>query len=146
MVKKLFSLILWNGSDGEALASGSNRVPLLLSAHGFCYLHFIYAQGMIPSRIPIQCIIGFQDDRYFISGSLDGKIRLWHIPEKKVALWNEVEQVKFITAITFVRNGKFVVVGTYNGRCFFYTTDVSEKSIAECKFENITFSESFFFL
>jgi WD40 repeat protein len=64
-----------------------------------------------------------KDDRYFISGSLDGKIRLWHIPEKKVALWNEVEQVKFITAITFVRNGKFVVVGTYNGRCFFYTTD-----------------------
>lgn len=55
---------------------------------------------------------------------MDGKIRLWHIPEKKVALWNEVEQVKFITAITFVRNGKFVVVGTYNGRCFFYTTDV----------------------
>uniref|UniRef100_A0A914DNZ7 WD repeat-containing protein 44 n=1 Tax=Acrobeloides nanus TaxID=290746 RepID=A0A914DNZ7_9BILA len=64
-----------------------------------------------------------KDDRYFISGSLDGKIRLWHIPEKKVALWNEVEQVKFITAITFVRNGKFVVVGTYNGRCFFYSTD-----------------------
>uniref|UniRef100_A0A915DG97 WD repeat-containing protein 44 n=1 Tax=Ditylenchus dipsaci TaxID=166011 RepID=A0A915DG97_9BILA len=59
-----------------------------------------------------------KDDRYFISGSLDGKIRLWHIPEKKVALWNEVEQVKFITAIAFVRNGKFVVVGTYNGRCF----------------------------
>uniref|UniRef100_A0A7E4ZYC5 WD repeat-containing protein 44 n=1 Tax=Panagrellus redivivus TaxID=6233 RepID=A0A7E4ZYC5_PANRE len=64
-----------------------------------------------------------KDDRYFISGSMDGKIRLWHIPEKKVALWNEVEQVKFITAITFVKNGKFVVVGTYNGRCFFYTTD-----------------------
>ena len=32
-----------------------------------------------------------QDDRYFLSGSLDGKIRLWNIPDKKVALWNEVE-------------------------------------------------------
>ncbi|PIO56268.1 hypothetical protein TELCIR_22333, partial [Teladorsagia circumcincta] len=31
--------------------------------------------------------------------------------------------VKFITAITFVKNGKFAVVGTYNGRCFFYSTD-----------------------
>lgn len=41
-----------------------------------------------------------------------------------MAIWNEVEDVvKFITAITFVKNGKFVVVGTYNGRCFFYSTD-----------------------
>uniref|UniRef100_A0A1I7SFA5 WD repeat-containing protein 44 n=1 Tax=Bursaphelenchus xylophilus TaxID=6326 RepID=A0A1I7SFA5_BURXY len=63
-----------------------------------------------------------KDDRYFISGSMDGKIRLWHVPEKKVALWNEVDQVKFITAITFIRS-RFVVVGTYDGRCFFYTTD-----------------------
>ena len=75
----------------------------------------------------VTCIAFMKDDRYFISGSMDGKIRLWHIPEKKVALWNEVEQVKFITAITFVRNGKFVVVGTYNGRCFFYSTDVRLK-------------------
>uniref|UniRef100_A0A914KNH1 WD repeat-containing protein 44 n=1 Tax=Meloidogyne incognita TaxID=6306 RepID=A0A914KNH1_MELIC len=65
-----------------------------------------------------------KDDRYFISGSLDGKIRLWNIPEKRVIIWNEVEEVKkFITAITFVKNGKFVVVGTYSGRCFFYSTD-----------------------
>ena len=33
----------------------------------------------------------FKDDRYFLSGSLDGKIRLWNIPDKKVALWNELE-------------------------------------------------------
>lgn len=34
-----------------------------------------------------------------------------------------MEQVKFITAIAFAKNGKFAVVGTYDGRCFFYTTD-----------------------
>ena len=34
-----------------------------------------------------------QDDRYFLSGSLDGKLRLWNIPDKKVALWNEIEGV-----------------------------------------------------
>uniref|UniRef100_A0A8B9CN52 WD repeat-containing protein 44 n=1 Tax=Anser brachyrhynchus TaxID=132585 RepID=A0A8B9CN52_9AVES len=32
-----------------------------------------------------------RDDRYFLSGSLDGKLRLWNIPDKKVALWNEVD-------------------------------------------------------
>ena len=39
----------------------------------------------------IRMLFLFQDDRYFLSGSLDGKIRLWNIPDKKVALWNEVE-------------------------------------------------------
>ena len=34
-----------------------------------------------------------QDDRYFLSGSLDGKLRLWNIPDKRVALWNEIESV-----------------------------------------------------
>ncbi|CAJ0935163.1 unnamed protein product, partial [Mesorhabditis belari] len=63
-----------------------------------------------------------KDDRYFLSGSLDGKLRLWHIPDKRVAVWNEV-QVKFITALAFAKNGKFAVVGTYNGRCYFYTAD-----------------------
>lgn len=39
------------------------------------------------------CAVLVQDDRYFLSGSLDGKLRLWNIPDKKVALWNEIEGV-----------------------------------------------------
>lgn len=47
-------------------------------------------------------VCGFQDDRYFLSGSLDGKLRLWNIPDKKVALWNELDgQTKLITAANF---------------------------------------------
>ncbi|XP_065722504.2 WD repeat-containing protein 44 isoform X1 [Drosophila suzukii] len=65
-----------------------------------------------------------RDDRYFLSGSLDGKLRLWNIPDKKVALWNEVDgQAKLITAANFCQNGQFAVVGTYDGRCIFYNTD-----------------------
>lgn len=66
-----------------------------------------------------------RDDRYFLSGSLDGKIRLWNIPDKKVALWNEVEGTgsNLITAANFCLNGKFAVVGTYDGRCIFYETE-----------------------
>lgn len=65
-----------------------------------------------------------RDDRYFLSGSLDGKLRLWNIPDKKVAVWNEVEgQTKLITAANFCQNGKFAVVGSYDGRCIFYNAD-----------------------
>ncbi|XP_015108879.1 WD repeat-containing protein 44 isoform X1 [Diachasma alloeum] len=65
-----------------------------------------------------------KDDRYFLSGSLDGKLRLWNIPDKKVAVWNEVDgQTKLITAANFCQNGKFAVVGSYDGRCIFYNTD-----------------------
>ncbi|XP_046854421.1 WD repeat-containing protein 44-like isoform X2 [Xenia sp. Carnegie-2017] len=66
-----------------------------------------------------------RDDRYFLSGSLDGKIRLWNIPDKKVALWNELEGAgsHLITAANFCMNGRFAVVGTYDGRCIFYETE-----------------------
>ena len=81
-----------------------------------------------------------KDDRYFLSGSLDGKLRLWNIPDKKVAHWNEVSAVSnqprasksresgtqslgLITASAFVQNGKFAVIGTYDGRVIFYSTD-----------------------
>lgn len=90
-----------------------------------------------------------RDDRYFLSGSLDGKLRLWNIPEKRVTLWNEVTAIPrggggsggnssggggtgdsdlvpphgLITSSSFVQNGKFAVIGTYDGRIIFYTTD-----------------------
>lgn len=81
-----------------------------------------------------------KDDRYFLSGSLDGKLRLWNIPDKRVTLWNEVSAVSsqpraskgresgtqshgLITASAFVQNGKFAVIGTYDGRVIFYSTD-----------------------
>ncbi|KAI8498978.1 WD repeat-containing protein 44 [Branchiostoma belcheri] len=65
-----------------------------------------------------------RDDRYFLSGSLDGKLRLWNIPDKKVALWNELDgDIKLITAANFCENGRFAVVGTYDGRCIFFDTE-----------------------
>ncbi|XP_059081838.1 WD repeat-containing protein 44-like isoform X2 [Tigriopus californicus] len=65
-----------------------------------------------------------RNDQFFLSGSLDGKLRLWNIPDKKVTLWNEVDgNTKIITAANFIQNGKFAVAGTYDGRCIFYSTD-----------------------
>ncbi|XP_074604728.1 WD repeat-containing protein 44 [Brevipalpus obovatus] len=80
-----------------------------------------------------------QDDRYFLSGSLDGVLRLWDIPNSKLLRFNEVMAPSIqkgnestvestpthglITASAFVENGKFAVIGTYDGRIIFYTID-----------------------
>lgn len=122
------------------------RVSLLLSAHWFCYSHCFPSQSKLshlawlPSpqithlfifgpqtvfRVTLPFFFLLQDDRYFLSGSLDGKLRLWNIPDKKVALWNEVDgQTRLITAANFCQNGKYAVIGTYDGRCIFYDTEV----------------------
>ncbi|TPX30265.1 hypothetical protein SmJEL517_g06132, partial [Synchytrium microbalum] len=55
------------------------------------------------------------DDRYFASGSLDGRIRIWSIPEKKVERWNELPGSGFVTAVAFSHDGKYVAAGTYAG-------------------------------
>lgn len=91
---------LWHISRGECLC---------------CFQHIDFVTAIVFHP---------RDDRYFLSGSLDGKLRLWDIPDKKVAVWNEVDgKTKLITAANFCQNGKFAVVGTYDGRCIFYTTD-----------------------
>lgn len=52
-----------------------------------------------------------QDDRYFISGALDGKLRLWSIPDKRVVLWNEVGgQPNLITAANFCQVGSLKII------------------------------------
>uniref|UniRef100_A0A3B4GIL9 WD repeat-containing protein 44 n=1 Tax=Pundamilia nyererei TaxID=303518 RepID=A0A3B4GIL9_9CICH len=96
----LLSFRLWHISRRECLCC-------------FQHIDFVTAIAFHP-----------RDDRYFLSGSLDGKLRLWNIPDKKVALWNEVDgQTRLITAANFCQNGKYAVIGTYDGRCIFYDTE-----------------------
>ena len=44
------------------------------------------------------------DENYFISGSIDGKVRIWGVHEKRVVDWADVRDV--ITAICYHPNGK----------------------------------------
>ncbi|KAL6899809.1 hypothetical protein ACP4OV_006467 [Aristida adscensionis] len=58
------------------------------------------------------------DERYFVSGSVDGNVRVWDVSEKRVVDWVDTGDV--ITAVTYKSDGKGIIVGTVSGTCRFY--------------------------
>jgi hypothetical protein len=61
------------------------------------------------------------DDRFFLAGSLDAKLRLWSIPDKSVAFSTTVSDM--ITSVAFTPDGKTCIAGTLGGLCLFYDTE-----------------------
>lgn len=51
------------------------------------------------------------DENYFISGSIDGKVRIWGIQEERVVDWADIHDV--ITAISYKPDGKVRLVGLF---------------------------------
>ncbi|KAH9317242.1 hypothetical protein KI387_019011 [Taxus chinensis] len=60
------------------------------------------------------------DDRYFISGSLDGKVRIWSIPDRRVVDWSDIREM--VTAACYTPDGQGGLVGSIKGSCYFYNT------------------------
>lgn len=53
---------------------------------------------------------------------MDGRIRIWSIPEKRVAFWNEIPGNRLVTAAGFTLDGKTVIAGSHDGHCYFFET------------------------
>ncbi|RAL39891.1 hypothetical protein DM860_013092 [Cuscuta australis] len=62
------------------------------------------------------------DENLFISGCIDGKVRVWQVTEKRVADWADVHDI--VTAICYQPNGKGFISGSISGVCRFYETGV----------------------
>ncbi|GFP78596.1 protochlorophyllide reductase chloroplastic [Phtheirospermum japonicum] len=60
------------------------------------------------------------DDRYFISGSLDAKVRIWSIPDRQVVDWSDLHEM--VTAACYTPDGQGALVGSYKGSCRLYNT------------------------
>ncbi|ESQ30624.1 hypothetical protein EUTSA_v10011347mg [Eutrema salsugineum] len=54
----------------------------------------------------------------FVSGSIDGKARIWGLSEERVVAWTDVRDS--ISAICYQPNGNGFVVGCITGNCRFY--------------------------
>lgn len=62
-----------------------------------------------------------RDDRFFLAGSLDSKLRLWSIPDKSIAFWSQLPDL--ITAVAFAPDGKTAIAGCLTGLCRFFETE-----------------------
>nr|KYP57292.1 WD repeat-containing protein 44 [Cajanus cajan] len=60
------------------------------------------------------------DDRYFISGSLDAKVRIWSIPDRQVVDWTDLHEM--VTAACYTPDGQGALIGSYKGSCHLYNT------------------------
>ena len=61
-----------------------------------------------------------QDDALFVSGSLDEKLRVWNIRERRVVQYAETGG--FVTSASFANHGKTIITGSFSGKCNFYQT------------------------
>lgn len=60
------------------------------------------------------------DEDYFISGSVDGKVRIWSIPGCGVVDWTDIREI--VTAVCYHPGEKTAVVGSISGDCYFFDT------------------------
>jgi WD40 repeat protein len=59
-----------------------------------------------------------KEDRFFISGGVDKKLRMWDITDGRVKEWSQAPDA--ITATRFTPDGKYAVAGLFHGQVYFY--------------------------
>jgi len=60
------------------------------------------------------------DDRYFISGSLDEKVRIWSIQNREIVDWKDLHEM--VTAACYTPDGQSALIGSHKGSCHIYDT------------------------
>jgi len=95
------SLFLLSASMDKSVRLWHASVPACLRV--FRHPDFVTSLSFCPA-----------DDRYFVSGSIDGRARAWSIPEGKVARAVDVREM--VTAASFSPDGGALAIGTMRGR------------------------------
>ncbi|KAF2434095.1 WD40 repeat-like protein [Tothia fuscella] len=105
----------WSKNNFLLSASGDKTVRLWHVSRNECLCTFKHTEHVLSVQFHPR------DDRFFLAGSRDMKLRLWSIPDKGVAFWKQCPEI--ITAVAFTPDGKTAIAGTVNGICLFYETE-----------------------
>lgn len=85
-------------------------------------------QGVFHHKNYVTCIqFNPVDENIFISGSIDGKVRIWGVPGKRVLEWADAHDI--VTAVAYQPNGQGFIVGCISGTCRFYELNESVLSL-----------------
>jgi len=106
--------LCWSHTDWLLSSSMDKTVRLWYTTMNECLR--IFAHQDFVTAIDFNPV----NDKYFVSGSLDGKLRLWNIPDHRVVDWVDIGEM--VTAACFQSDGQCVVAGSYRGKCHFYQT------------------------
>ncbi|GJN01314.1 hypothetical protein PR202_ga18571 [Eleusine coracana subsp. coracana] len=60
------------------------------------------------------------NDNFFISGSLDEKVRIWNVQDRKIEDWNDLHEM--VTAACYSPDAQVALVGTHKGSCHIFDT------------------------
>mmetsp|Transcript_6714 Transcript_6714/g.11995 ORF Transcript_6714/g.11995 Transcript_6714/m.11995 type:complete len:522 (-) Transcript_6714:3373-4938(-) len=74
------------------------------------------------------------DENVFVSGSVDGMVRLWSIPTKNVI--SSARTGDIITSCSIKRDGLSIIVGTFHGHCLIY--NLFDRKVGEWKLRLIS--------
>lgn len=105
----------WSKSDFLISSSMDKTAKLWHTSRVECLCTFKHNEQVLSVRFhPL-------DDRFFLSGCRDARLRLFSIPDKHVAYAVQVPDA--ITAVAFVPDGNQCMAGTMNGTCYFFDTE-----------------------
>ncbi|CAN4089521.1 unnamed protein product [Withania somnifera] len=113
----------WSKNNCLLSSSTDKTVRLWQVGHDLCIRVFAHSNY-------VTCIqFNPMDDEYFISGSIDGKVRIWAVKNCQVMDWTDIRDI--VTAVSYRPDGKGGIIGSMAGSCRFFSLEGHEIQLEE---------------
>lgn len=116
VVKERISPLRVSRLHGSLMAPARSFLSLRIPSQARLLLSLLTLRDMVTS-------VDFfpEEESYFLSGSMDRKLRIWSIPQGCVLKWVQAPAV--ISTVTFCPGGRLCAAGLIDGQVIFYYSD-----------------------